>query len=555
MSGVRLKLSDETYEVWKESQEANKYSKYGENTFVLFPDEWNDYGYSVRYRLILMGPSIKKEMQYVYIGSTRIANKDMPEPEDGFSKEIDDCRKSKWYLDCFLAPEESDENKAKEESLTLGEDFYSFSGEGEFYEKLIEIFSALFCNNDSKQNDAYDLLDQLLTDMRDLTTLPRKDFDEVVKTKLFDKVMLREKTEFQSIIQELTKEKNEVDVSEGTFNYIMNLSGDTPRKVLSIIEKHIEYKLFALSFISYCRKNSVVDDNKETLKRIKVEHSQDKEIVEDVDNLINPYNDIEDTINEIKKILIKTDIDDLLQKIRLGHYTSVETIQHLFKVNEGGQKEATLRLTNSRQMNDPNEGLLLWEYFFGEGQDKEGYVLSDIYISCATSDCDNLVMWNQYADNSTGIMLEYEQQFLREVIDKTELNIGQVCYVEIVDGEVKQTSIEGVTDLLKKLKEQAEAKNVDTTTLRQLLGSIIYLFKDYSYSHEKEYRIFGEYQVGVECEFSNKGIKLHKKIDEVALTYSRVILGPRAMHIDYIAPYLKLCEPKIKIERSNINFR
>ena len=157
--------------------------------------------------------------------------------------------------------------------------------QGEFYEKLIEIFSALFCNNDSKQNDAYDLLDQLLTDMIDLTTLPRKDFDEVVKTKLFDKVMLREKTEFQSIIQELTKEKNEVDVSEGTFNYIMNLSGDTPRKVLSIIEKHIEYKLFALSFISYCRKNSVVDDNKETLKRIKVEHSQDKEIVEDVEKI------------------------------------------------------------------------------------------------------------------------------------------------------------------------------------------------------------------------------------------------------------------------------
>ncbi|WP_454920832.1 DUF2971 domain-containing protein [Abiotrophia defectiva] len=553
MNEVRLKLSDETYEVWKESQEANKYSKYGENTFVLFPDEWNDYGYSVRYRLILMGPSIKKEMQYVYIGSTRIANKDMPEPEDSFSKEIDDCRKSKSYLDRILAPGKSDENKAKEDSLTLGEDFYSFSGEGEFYEKLIEIFSTPFCNNDSKQNDAYDLLDKLLTDMRDLTTLPRKDFDEVVKTKLFDKVMLREKTEFQSIVQELTKEKNKVDVSEGTFNYIMNLSRDTPREVLSVIEKHIEYKLFALSFISYCRKNSVVDDNRKTLDRIKNEHSQDKEIVKAVDNLMNPNNAIADTVNKIKKILIKEDIDDLLQKIRLGHYTSVETIQHLFKVDKGGENEATLRLTNSRQMNDPNEGLLLWEYFLGEGQDKEGYVLSDIYISCATSDCDNLVMWNQYADNSTGIMLEYEQQFLREVIEKTALKVGQVCYVEIVDDEVKQTSIEGVTDLLKELKEQA--KNVDRTTLRQLLGSIIYLFKDYSYSHEKEYRIFGEYREGIKSEFSNKGIKLHKKIDKVALRYSRVVLGPRAMDIDYIAPYLKLCEPKIKIERSKINFR
>lgn len=135
------------------------------------------------------------------------------------------------------------------------------------------------------------------------------------------------------------------------------------------------------------------------------------------------------------------------------------------------------------------------------------------------------------------------------------------------NGKIKTQNVD-ISRLLEKLKTEIENelgraidKDKKLQEIRELLGEISYLFKNMSYSYEKEYRILLDtqgkwgFERMIEPVFSTKGITLHIKLNAVELRYSRAILGPRAVDIDYIAPYLKLCNPRIIIQRSGIDFR
>jgi len=155
-----------------------------------------------------------------------------------------------------------------------------------------------------------------------------------------------------------------------------------------------------------------------------------------------------------------------------------------------------------------------------------------------------------------------------EILDEEDVRIGKVCYVALLEDGSLQTTETEISKLLLELKKHigdvlGKSKNLEDKILeiRQLLSEISYLFKNMSYSHEQEYRILLEYGENEEKErnieplISDKGITLHIKLKPVELRYSRAILGPRAVDIDFIAPYLKLCNPEIVIERSKIDFR
>lgn len=44
-------------------------------------------------------------------------------------------------------------------------------------------------------------------------------------------------------------------------------------------------------------------------------------------------------------------------------------------------------------------------------------------------------------------------------------------------------------------------------------------------------------------------------LDKVELKYSKLILGPKAIDIDYVAPYIHYCDEDITIQRSSISYR
>lgn len=44
-------------------------------------------------------------------------------------------------------------------------------------------------------------------------------------------------------------------------------------------------------------------------------------------------------------------------------------------------------------------------------------------------------------------------------------------------------------------------------------------------------------------------------LDKAELKYSKLILGPKAIDIDYVAPYIHYCDEDITIQRSSISYR
>lgn len=550
MQFVNLKITKELYIEWQNSSSPDKFSKFGKNAFVLFPDLWNEYSSEIhQYNLVLIAPYMNSETiefspsQQIYIGKVRVVGlNSIEERKQGRSK-IAKANNS----DIF--------------PVTSNESTYSLGVDEEYYEKLTELLSS-------------DQLDYLLRTLKDMTTLSKEKLDDVKNSEVYSILMRGEDEEFQKTLMKLTETKHSVSPErnkQGTLEYIMNLPNKrNSLKINEILADHYEYRLFAkayiLNFSNYGRKRG-----KSVLYKIREMYQQDTGLVALIDGILKTNFRVRELIYKIKEILVKDSIDEIGKKLTLGHYTSLDTLQHIFKPRYNGDEKPFLRLTNSKQMNDPNEGVVLWKFLLGENGEEESYVLSNTYISCATTECDNLAMWNQYADNASGIMLEYDSQYLKKVLEQEDIRIGEVCYVQLQKNGRIKTQKEAINSLLEQLKTEIENelgkakdsrdKDKKLQEIRELLGEISYLFKNMSYSYEKEYRILLDtqgkwgFERKIEPIFSTKGITLHIKLNAVELKYSRAILGPRSVDIDYIAPYLKLCNPRIIIQRSGIDFR
>lgn len=308
-------------------------------------------------------------------------------------------------------------------------------------------------------------------------------------------------------------------------------------------------------------------------------------------------------IDKIQEILSVSDIKNMHN---LYQYTSVKSIPYLIRRNnhsldnqlgsqQNYQETASLRFTNANQMNDPIEGKLLIEVFNLSDRDTD-YKLSDFYISSATSVDDSLPLWKQYADEGKGVCLEYDSKYLQDLLaDKDDaVSIYRECYIDIdptkkiddwSDVNIKVASwkkenenhIENIehkiadylnelNEYIQKLKESAETHQAkELTTLRIFLNAKIgYLFKRIDYSYEKEFRISLYRRDKPELITWNKddegAIKLYTYVfndeeEKMLVKYTRVILGPRVNDIDYIAPYIKLCDQNINVETSRIKYR
>lgn len=294
-------------------------------------------------------------------------------------------------------------------------------------------------------------------------------------------------------------------------------------------------------------------------------------------------------IDEIRATLT-VDIDDLKKQEKYGHYTKIDTLTKFLIVATKSDKECEppfLRLTHSKQLNDPMEGQALYEYL-GLEDSSIVYQSSNVFLSSLTTVSDSLPMWKEYADESQGAFVEYDMEYIRNIVEHDFLEFAKIYYLENdkEDESLVGTRLHSLKIIITELMSKGERKIV--SEISSNLAKISYLFKVADYEYESEYRILinfddslikerisskylYEHKIGLK-KFKESGYEDFRKyihltpmddgryglfvyINLLPLRYSKVKLGPKVVDPDYIAPYLKLVDPDIEIESSKIPYR
>ena len=320
--------------------------------------------------------------------------------------------------------------------------------------------------------------------------------------------------------------------------------------------------------------------------------------------------DAEQLLEQADKIIyyirskLTVDATELKKIGSFGHYTKIDTLtKFLIKAdwkneNNSKTKPPFLRLTNLKQLNDPMEGRVIYDYLGIDNTFFQQYQTSNVFISSLTTVSDSLPMWKEYADSSQGAFLEYDLSYLEDIVAHKSIEFVKVHYLDLMSENKDETDVGKSLDDLKQLFEKLQDLEAEKELISfaEKLKKISYLFKVKDYEYEMEYRIlinlddtaiqniikrdandssndkyFKKEEIGLEIfdkvnynDF-RKYIVLNPKdngrydlfvyINLAPLKYSKVILGPKVTDADYIAPYLKLANPDIEIESSKIPYR
>lgn len=301
---------------------------------------------------------------------------------------------------------------------------------------------------------------------------------------------------------------------------------------------------------------------------------------------------------------LTVDSNELKEIGSFGHYTKIDTLtNYLIKAewkndNDSKVKSPYLRLTNLKQLNDPMEGRVIYDYLGIDNTFFQQYQTSNVFISSLTTVSDSLPMWKEYADSSQGAFLEYDLSYLEDIVEHKSIEFVKVHYLDLMSENKDETDIGKYLDNLKQLFEKLQELKAEKELISfaEKLKKISYLFKVKDYEYETEYRIlinlddtaiqniikrdandssnekyFKKEEIGLEV-FDKVNYKDFRKyivlsskdngrydlfvyINLLPLKYSKVILGPKVTDADYIAPYLKLANPDIEIESSKIPYR
>ena len=320
--------------------------------------------------------------------------------------------------------------------------------------------------------------------------------------------------------------------------------------------------------------------------------------------------DAEQLLEQADKIIyyirskLTVDANELKEIGFFGHYTKIDTLTNflikadLKNENNSETQPPFLRLTNLKQLNDPMEGRVIYDYLGIDNTFFKQYQTSNVFISSLTTVSDSLPMWKEYADSSQGAFLEYELSYLEDIVAHKSIEFVKVHYLDLMSENKDETDVGKSLDDLKQLFEKLQDLEAEKELISfaEKLKKISYLFKVKDYEYEMEYRIlinlddtaiqniikrdandssnekyFKKEEIGLEIfdkvnynDF-RKYIVLNPKdngrydlfvyINLAPLKYSKVILGPKVTDADYIAPYLKLANPDIVIESSKIPYR
>lgn len=208
-------------------------------------------------------------------------------------------------------------------------------------------------------------------------------------------------------------------------------------------------------------------------------------------------------------------------------------------------------------MNDPNEGRTLQKRLFSGDTPFEGDLnhrkearYPYVFIKCFTPQIDFLPMWEMYGDHAQGCCLVIDWNRCMEL--GMEVPLYNVCYLSKVGSHYKvepqnnanlvdcvklEQELDILSELCRRLWRESKAC---LEAVHSILDGILYLFKDASYSYEKEVRIYYQYPE-VDSAFRHTlgdfG-KLYVATD-VSIEIKEVILGPKFMNRSDVMPYLQ----------------
>lgn len=261
-----------------------------------------------------------------------------------------------------------------------------------------------------------------------------------------------------------------------------------------------------------------------------------------------------------------TEIEKILRyggenEFQFVHYTNLSVLDILVKEIQDEESQPKLRLSNARQMNDPKEGRTLLE-LIGidiEQIEQRDYVPSSFFVSSMAKvegDIeDSLPMWKQYGGDTAGISLTYHDEYIKSLIETPGVKVYRVAYVGKDEDELKEQ-----LNTIKTTIEDNEG--LDRNKVMEIIEPVRYLFKEGSYSYENEYRIIVNRESDkstIKCIKSDdmKVPRLFTFVDagNIPLRYRKVILGPKADDIDFVAPYVKHIDSNIEIRKSTIPYR
>ena len=369
-----------------------------------------------------------------------------------------------------------------------------------------------------------------------------------------------------------------------------------------IIKESIETLQTILKYTESDIRKSVIFRLLEKAGEIKNEN-EEKRNIQDIQ--VDELGEIGNTLIDEIRFHLTIKARDLENSEEYGHYTKIETLtNHLIKTKKSvnPSEPAYLRLTNSKQLNDPMEGRAIYDYLEIENS-SDCYQSSNVFLSSMTTISDSLPMWKEYAEESKGAFLQYDKKYLQQIIEHDSLEFVRIFYLNSTredDSDIIQ-KLNDLKELIQELKARhtEESRKVQSSIFKNL-AKISYLFKVSDYEYESEYRILINFDDSQVEERLNPKLKAEDKIELeelkvlsggiglsenkesgyndfrkyihleskeegryalfvyinlLPLKYSKVILGPKVTDADYIAPYLKLSNPDIEIESSKIPYR
>lgn len=528
-----------------------------ETCMYLGKNDWDDFGYKTKYNLHFLTKNSTE-----YIGAIKIGHNKM----NYDSPNIDEFLKK-------ATPENYLQDK-------LDEEFYSLAQSEKFYQKLQE-----HCKNKQVIN--------FLKEIRELTTLDNNELSKIQEQDVYEASLIRDENEvftakFLKIINNIIEYQkvNNNEADKYAYNLLVKLYDKVTKSESNYLDNEYKYYKYLVENIDDLK----LECKSKILKDIKELNYDNNSLVNKINEITASSDRLKEKINEkIKEIedqifLTEDDIDE----ISLGHYTSLETLKYLLApINLGKNHDESkvgnfLRLSHYKQMNDPLEGEVLKEYLFNsEKVNSTSETLgqnSYYYVSAATTESDSLPMWKQYADDAQGLFLEYSEQYLKDIIKHGEGKIAKVYYLDINDKNErikcvnrekagkcnKENNEQDILILLKDLKDLINEGNKEVVEEAKSRSSELFLcFKNIDYAYENEYRIIVNKEDRTIDIILGENMcvpRLYTYLDQEPLVYSKVILGSKCIHSDYVAPYIEHCagmnkNKEINIQRSKIEYR
>ena len=396
--------------------------------------------------------------------------------------------------------------------------------------------------------------------------------------------------------------------------YINNTQSDDVEEYLDFVSRHFD---------------DVIKSSIDVVRKIEEENDSDIilnkaiKLIEKYDNdYLNEKSDPEaisslgadQLLEQADKIIyyirskLTVDANELKEIGSFGHYTKIDTLtNYLIKAdwkddnkneNDSKEKSPFLRLTNLKQLNDPMEGRVIYDYLGIDSTFFQQYQTSNVFISSLTTVSDSLPMWKEYADSSQGAFLEYDLSYLEDIVAHKSIEFVKVHYLDLNSDKKEESDVDKSLSKLKQIFEKLQDLKAEKELISfaEKLKKISYLFKVKDYEYEMEYRFLinlddtaiqkiinrdgndlsnenflKKEEIGLEI-FDKVNYNDYRKyivlspkdngrydlfvyINLAPLKYSKVILGPKVTDADYIAPYLKLANPEIEIESSKIPYR